>query len=450
MNNRKLLSLAGICTYEEAYRVGYSVDWNVELLKRYNYVKTRLVDIISKHMNRTPEWEVKGAFSLHIWLDAEHSQLIRKRVAEMREPPLQLDKVPTEELKAFLDEVLHSEDTLELLVGIYEVVRSNLLDALKRHQAETNPLVDQPTCRLLNLIISEEEKMLEWGRQAIAVLSENEEHSRLTADWRKHLEVFLAAAGGICGKEEQPASLPAARSVKPFELKLVPQRDERFTDIWNNVDYPDQVYKDEALDPKERTWALLFKRLREMDVPEMMCSIIAQTPGKPWEYYLDMCRQIWDEVRHSMMGEVAFEHKGVDWTKLPIRINWSYELNTLLTPLERHAILYDVEFGLMPGDTGKKFEFEVVKKSGYDLAVTFQDHDWADEVLHAQIGRKWFVKEMKNYQAALELAQQAYEKIATARPQYRIEHENWWNDFIQSVKHIPLADAEVPEPNCTQ
>src|SRR5690348_7222883 len=135
MNNRKLPSLAGICTYEEAYRVGYSVDRNVELLKRYNYVKTRLVDIISKHMNRTPEWEVKGAFSLHIWLDAEHSQLIRKRVAEMREPPLQLDKVPTEELKAFLDEVLHTEDTLELLVGIYEVVRSNLLDAFKRHQA---------------------------------------------------------------------------------------------------------------------------------------------------------------------------------------------------------------------------------------------------------------------------------------------------------------------------
>jgi hypothetical protein len=444
MKNRKLPSLAGLCTYEEASRVGYSVDRNVELLKRYNYVKTRLVDIISKHMNRTPEWEVKGAFSLHIWLDAEHSQLIRKRVAEMREPPLQLDKVPTDELKIFLNEVLHSDCTLELLVGIYDVVRSYLLNALKRHLAETNPLVDQPTCRLLTLIISEEEKMLEWGRQAIEILSEDEEQSRRSVLWKEHLELFLAAAFGISGTEEQVvSSLPLARSEKPFELNLVPQRDERFTDIFNNFDYPDQAYKDETLDPKERTWALLFKRIREMDVPEMMCSIIAQTPGKPWEYYVDMCRQIWDEVRHSMMGEVAFVHKGIDWTKLPIRINWSYELNTLLTPLERHAILYDVEFGLMPGDIGKKFELEVVKKSGYGLAITFQDHDWADEVLHAQIGRKWFVKEMKDHHAALELAQQAYKKIAFARPTYPIEQENWWNDFMQSVSHISLADEKL-------
>ena len=36
---------------------------------------------------------------------------------------------------------------------------------------------------------------------------------------------------------------------------------------------------------------MLFKRLREIDVPEMMASIIAETPGKPWGYYRDMSRQ---------------------------------------------------------------------------------------------------------------------------------------------------------------
>ncbi len=55
---------------------------------------------------------------------------------------------------------------------------------------------------------------------------------------------------------------------------------------------------------------MLFKRLREIDVPEMMASIIHQTPGKPWNYYRDMSRQLWDEARHAMMGEVGFRRAG--------------------------------------------------------------------------------------------------------------------------------------------
>jgi hypothetical protein len=85
---------------------------------------------------------------------------------------------------------------------------------------------------------------------------------------------------------------------------------------------------------------MLFKRLREIDVPEMMASIIFETKGKPWEYYRDMSRQLWDEARHAMMGEVGFVALGVDWTKARITHNWSYRLNTECTPLERHAVLY--------------------------------------------------------------------------------------------------------------
>lgn len=439
MEKKQIPPLAGVCTYEEAFRIGYSVDDNVNLLKRYNHIKARLMDIISQHMNRTPEWEVKEAFSFHIWLDTEHSTMIRKRVSEMREPPLHLDKVPDEPLKTFMDEVLHARNTIELVVGLYGVVRPALLSALKKHIAETNPLVDQPTRRVLEFIILEEEKMLRWGREAIEALTDDEPSKTNADDWMNHLQAFLFAAGGVCGNEEHRGSLPDKRSDHSFQLELVPQRDARFKDIWNNLDPADQVYKEETRDPKERTWALLFKRLREMDVPEMMCSIIAQTKGKPWEYYHDMCRQIWDEARHSIMGKVGFAAKGVDWTGVPIRINWSYELNNLLTPLERHAILYDIEFGLMPGDIGKKFEWETVKKSGYELATTFHDYDWADEVLHAQIGRKWFVSEMRNHKEALELAQQAYKKLDHSRPEYIIENVNWWGPFYERVKSIRLS-----------
>ncbi|MGH8017401.1 MAG: hypothetical protein ACREIA_03790, partial [Opitutaceae bacterium] len=40
-----------------------------------------------------------------------------------------------------------------------------------------------------------------------------------------------------------------------------------------------------------------------------------ETPGKPWEYHVDMTRQLWDEARHAMMGEVGFLRAGIDWAK---------------------------------------------------------------------------------------------------------------------------------------
>ena len=109
---------------------------------------------------------------------------------------------------------------------------------------------------------------------------------------------------------------------------------------------------------------MLFKRLREIDVPEMMASIIVETKGKPWGYYRDMTRQLWDEARHAMMGEVGFVALGVDWTQARITHNWSLRLNTECTPMERHAVLYFIEQGLMT-TTGKRYEWEVGVRVGH-------------------------------------------------------------------------------------
>ena len=37
--------------------------------------------------------------------------------------------------------------------------------------------------------------------------------------------------------------------------------------------------------------------------------------------------------------------------------------------------------------TGKRYEWEVATQANDPLTATFQDYDWADEVLHARIGR---------------------------------------------------------------
>jgi hypothetical protein len=187
---------------------------------------------------------------------------------------------------------------------------------------------------------------------------------------------------------------------------------------------------DPKFPPEPKTLMMYYKRLREIDVPEMMASIIAETRGKPWGYYVDMTRQLWDEARHAMMGEAGFVHAGIDWGRL-VRVNftWSLALNTQLTPIERHAVLYFIEQGLMP-KTGKRFEWEVGTASGDAYSRMVQDYDWADEVLHAYIGREWFVRPYGDARKAIEYGDACWSKVLIDWSSYKdkglTRHENWW------------------------
>src|SRR2546421_586930 len=50
--------LAGVCRYDEVGAPGFGVEENVALLKRYNWVETRLTDLFLTQLTSTPEWEV--------------------------------------------------------------------------------------------------------------------------------------------------------------------------------------------------------------------------------------------------------------------------------------------------------------------------------------------------------------------------------------------------------
>ena len=43
------------------------------------------------------------------------------------------------------------------------------------------------------------------------------------------------------------------------------------------------------------------------------------------------------------MGLVGFTRLGVDWRTVMVNFTWSLGLNTQLTPLERHGVLYFIE-----------------------------------------------------------------------------------------------------------
>ena len=244
IDNLGIPPLAGVCSYAEAAEPGLSVDATVDRLKRYGYALRQLHEAATAHLPSTPEWEIKCALSLHLWLDAEHVSAMRSRIAEMREPPLHLDAVPDERLSAAFEEVLRSDGSAELVAG--DLRRRPLGDRGRdrRPSGLLNPLFDYPTCRLLRTIVREQRDMLEWGQAALAALCADDATRIRAEQFEGHIRGYLASAGGICGTRERPDATPPARwDGTPFEMDVMPRRDARFVDPFNATAKIDEYYK---------------------------------------------------------------------------------------------------------------------------------------------------------------------------------------------------------------
>jgi hypothetical protein len=434
---RGLPPLAGLCSMEAAMKTGLSVEQCVTRLKRYHYAFKRLHQIFTARITAEPIYELKTAFSLHAHICAEHTAALRKRVGEVREPPLGLEEVPHPGLEIFFDEVLGAPTTEELVLGLYEKAMPALKTALERHVADTNPLADQPSVRLCRFALLEVEDMLQFGRQTITCLIDQAFRQR-AADWLQLLDDCLASAGGLDGTSDaRQVPLRRLHSTKPYEYDHVPRRDERFPDPYNMGVNAEVFLYDPKFPPEPKTLMMFYKRLREIDVPEMMASILVETPDRPWDYYRDMTRQLWDEARHAMMGEVGFVSLGIDWPKeVMINFTWSLGLNTQLKPFERHAVLYFIEQGLMPKN-GKRFEWEVGLASHNPLSALFQDYDWADEVLHAKIGRDWYLSQFDDPKKAIQYGDECWSRVLMNwgrwREQGLTQHRNWWPEAYRAA-----------------
>jgi hypothetical protein len=443
---RGLPTLAGLATIAEAAVPGLGIEQCVARLKRFHYALLRLHDILTARITAEPIYELKTGFSHHAYLCSEHVMALRTRVGEMREPPLGLEEVPHPALEVFFDEILAAPTTAALLVGVYQKALPDLDAALARYQADTNPLADAPSKRVCRFARLELADMIDFGKKCTASLVDDATRSSLST-WIQLLGNCLAAAGQLDGAT--PAvqlAITRQYSAKPYVYDPLPRRDERFLDLWNQGVNPEAFMYNPDYPPRPKALMMLYKRLREIDVPEMMASIIHQTKGQPWGYYRDMSRQLWDEARHAMMGEVGFIALGVDWTQARITHNWSARLNTECTPIERHAVLYFIEQGLMTR-TGKRYEWELGVDSGIPLMATIQDFDWADEVLHAALGREWYIPQIGDRKQAIDYGDACWSKIlsnwAAVRDQGLTRHENWWPNIYRQAC---AAAGEQPDP----
>lgn len=451
-------SLAGLCSRADAQRAGYSVEQSTAILHRLAYSAQRIALLSAAWLPSAPEWELKQAVALHGWITAQHADWLYARIAELREPPPAMHDVPDERLELAFDEAQACANSRDRVSVLYGVLRPALEEAIGAYLAGCQPLADQPSHLVLKRVLDDAVAIAQWGEQALALVAATGDEGRAA----EHVAEWIEAAGGIDGRGSRPTRTPRRTAPERYAIDVLPRRDARFTGLYDVSTPADIAYLDQTRSAAERNAALMFKRVREMDVPEVIAGIIAQRwaearnairdggrePQRNWDYYVPMFRQMWDEARHAMLGETLLEHHGVDWRRLPINVTFSYKLARYCTPVERHVLLYAIEQSLMPRTTGKPYEHRVSADSGDALSVLFHDFDWADEVLHVEIARHCLKPDLPGgLNDARERAEALWQRIAEQLERDKLPENDarpdWWKFYVRKV--TGRDPAPIPE-----
>jgi hypothetical protein len=263
------------------------------------------------------------------------------------------------------------------------------------------------------MIIAEEQETLTLLEAAYRDVVQTPAKEAEANAWAKILGDLLAAAGGIDGTGNVDArKLQPVRAAVPYTIPRKASRDHTFRQIWDFV----HVENEQAA---ERFAQMLATRLSEITAAEGLAFVLCEVEGQPWPFYVDISRHLWDEIRHTLFGEAATEHIFGDRAAMPIR---DFDLTYVfaMTPLQQYAALgLGIEAAMMKYPPGKREEYEFCRDVvQHPLMTTFQDFDWADEVLHVNIARRqlkdWF---RGSQQELMALAQQGVELRAKVRQQ---------------------------------
>ncbi len=380
---------------EEVERLGFGVEENARRLHRFAYVEQRLMFIAAGHLLSTPEWEAKFLLGRHLYEDAEHHQTLRTRIGELRRSEHSVDNPPDPALATLMDQALRAENTVELLTGIYRVLKPALVAAYRAHSQRINPLVDYPTGRALRLVLPEEEEHVALGQHYLETLLIGDAERSCADAWAEHLNAYLTAAGGLSGDAPRPlaSELPPARGDgQPWVMPQTSGRDARFR---VSVPKPPTIHVPDRGDPvREGLEQMMWVRFHEMSPAETVAAIMTLQKDRPWDFYRDLARHCWDEVRHAAFGQAALQAEGIDITSNPNWIGFATMCLSELNPIQAYTHLtVAIEQAAMKYPPGKRQEYEFCRdKAQHPLMALYQDYDWADEVIHSHFGQEWIIR----------------------------------------------------------
>jgi hypothetical protein len=306
--------------------MAYDVDESAIRFANYFHVLRELVHLTAGHLALEPRFEVKALLGDHLYDDARAVSKIDRRLSELGDAG-----APSRALAELLDRA-NTEDTQAYLEIAYGELKPTLVHAIRVHLANLEPLIDEPSLRLLTQLLHRQERH-------ITELPAGREQARFDD------------LGAL------PVEIGQSRSLKVMSPLEQPARDA-FVEIGEHGDE----------DEKQRLHDLMNA---ELCAAELTARTSHEHPDMPWDFHVDMAHQAWDHVRHAEVCD-----------------------RLMATELDCHWGDYPVGFAAFRSSYARDLGGRLALSNGGEkprdgtLAPVF-DYLRADDSAHAQTNARW-------------------------------------------------------------
>jgi hypothetical protein len=347
--------------------LGYDVDDNATRFSNYFHVLRELVHFTNGWLPLEPSWPRKYALGDHVHDDARALSKIKRRLYELRSPS-DYPGSPSPELEELLDRMAAADSPEAYIEVAYGEAKPALVEAMRIHLENLDPVSDEPSLRLLNQVLARQER-----------------HTL-------ELDSTPAAPGRDLG--EYPVRLRAA----PRELRILPPLVEPARDDYMEVSEHGDPYLTRELyingaenhvpiEPEEQRHFFHGLMDAELSAAELMARNSHEYPDMPWDFHVDMARQTWDEVRHAKVHDLLMKEE-LDCAWGDYSVGFSYFKSIYAYDLLGRLCLFNgtSEQRAMWRHSHRR---KTLMELGQQRVALVFDYLLADEVPHVHNGVRW-------------------------------------------------------------
>lgn len=138
--------------------VGLSVAQKADVLGTFRSISVSLMELLAEWTPLTPELEVKLVFGRHLYEFAQHADLLGQRTSELR-AGMHYTRPPGADYAAAFEACRSAERAGDRVGAVYDALIPDLATRYAAAIADADPLLDQPTIRLVDRIRTDLERL---------------------------------------------------------------------------------------------------------------------------------------------------------------------------------------------------------------------------------------------------------------------------------------------------
>ena len=191
----------------------YDVESMARRIRNFRYTEEWVMMILGGWVATIPELPVKTGIGKIIWETAQAADKFGQRLPELRcgTRSVNFSESPNDAFAQFvraLAEPERPDQTIEKLVGVFEVLKPHQIDVYTRVCRKTDAICDAPTIKILNEILLYLSEHVSWGTQVLDYLC-RDDTSATKRRQARYTELFeqLRLSGGMTGQLDETTVL---------------------------------------------------------------------------------------------------------------------------------------------------------------------------------------------------------------------------------------------------